>query len=111
MAKRRIVLLISSLGSGGAERVVATLSTRLALEFDVHVVLFSRVIEYDIGSDVHVAILEGGESSIDMLNIAKIPKLARKLTEYCRNNDIDVVLSFLNRPNFVACLAKKNGLR
>ena len=49
----KIALVISSLSSGGGERVVATLSQEFAKNYDVTIVLFdSANIDYDYGGKV-----------------------------------------------------------
>lgn len=112
MSKRKIAILINTLAGGGAERTVTHLLRNLRDDYEVHLVLFSDVIEYELPKDQIVTFLDNeNPSQSNVVNILKIPKLSRRLVKYCRNNNIDLIMSFLNRPNFVACLAKKLGLK
>ena len=43
--KKKIALFISTLNSGGAERVVSHLSKILSVLYDVHIILYEDVIE------------------------------------------------------------------
>jgi N-acetylgalactosamine-N,N'-diacetylbacillosaminyl-diphospho-undecaprenol 4-alpha-N-acetylgalactosaminyltransferase len=49
----------------------------------------------------------GSEAGANML---RLPIVAWRLLRYCKRNEIDLVLSFMNRPNFAAGLAKIFGL-
>ncbi|EAL8185312.1 glycosyltransferase, partial [Campylobacter jejuni] len=45
---QKLGIFIYSLGSGGAERVVATLLPILSLKFEVHLILMNDKISYEI---------------------------------------------------------------
>jgi N-acetylgalactosamine-N,N'-diacetylbacillosaminyl-diphospho-undecaprenol 4-alpha-N-acetylgalactosaminyltransferase len=111
MVRRRIVLLTSSLRSGGAERVVVILARKLAIKHHVRIVLFTDDVEYDIDKDVRIDVLGRGGQSNDLLNILSIPLFAYRVMRYCRAQRPDIIVSFLARPNFAATLAKCMGLK
>ncbi len=111
MPKQKIAILINTLAGGGAERTVTHLLWNLRDDYEVHLVLFSDVIEYDLPKDQIINLLDKESPTKNSgANILKIPKLSGRLVKYCNENNIDLVLSFLHRPNFVACHAKKRGL-
>lgn len=111
MSKHKIAILINSLKRGGSERTVFYLLNGLRDRFEVDLILFSDEIEYELPIGQRVEVIGRNEGSNDILNIARIPKLSWRLKNYCRDNDIELVLSLLSRPNFVACFAKKLGLK
>lgn len=84
---------------------------RLEKDFDVYLVLLSadgNTFQLPPAERTHV--LQGGESQ-NWLNIARLPRLARSYRRFLDEKAIDVSLSFLNRPNFINCLAKRAGWR
>ncbi|MBK7391772.1 MAG: glycosyltransferase [Chloracidobacterium sp.] len=112
MPKRRIAILINTLQAGGAERTVANLLHHLKNQYETHLLLFSNEVDYELPEGQIVRFLDDGNNTRrDAVNILKIPVISRRLIRYCEQNEIGLVLSFLPRPNFVACYAKKKGLR
>jgi N-acetylgalactosamine-N,N'-diacetylbacillosaminyl-diphospho-undecaprenol 4-alpha-N-acetylgalactosaminyltransferase len=109
--RRRIAVVINSMSGGGSERTVSYLLEGLKEHFEIHLILFAPIIEYElpVGQVVHYLDNEHGRSQV--LNLLMIPVLARRLRAYCEEKSIELVLSFLPRPNFVSCLAKKLGLK
>lgn len=106
-----MAILINSFRGGGAERVVSLLWPRLAEDFDVFLVLLSSEgIAYPTPGAANTHVLEGGESH-SWQNIARLPLLARAYHHYLDAQRIDISLSFLNRSNFINCLAKRRGWR
>ncbi|KAA6225469.1 MULTISPECIES: glycosyltransferase [unclassified Campylobacter] len=107
---KKLGIFIYSLGSGGAERVVATLLDYLNLHFEVHIILMNDKISYDI-SGVKIHYLEhSSPSENNILKFLKLPFLALKYKKLCLNLDINTQFVFLNRPNYIALLARIFGL-
>ena len=103
--KRNIVLYISQLADGGAERVMTLLANELTVK-NYRVILvttYHRENEYPVEKDVERIVLESVDSVQNGFrkNIGYI----LKLREICRNNQADVVISFLREPNVRALLA------
>lgn len=107
---KKVAIFINSLRGGGAERIVSYLLQEGCDKFEFHLVLLQKDIEYEIpGSDkVRVFELEGNGSS-KFSSIFRMKSLSRKFRNYLEENRIDTVLSLLNRPNLIACRAKKSG--
>lgn len=97
---------------GGAERVAAYLLGNLRSEYEVHLLLFTDDIDYELPADQIISFLDkkNGQTN-DVVNILRIPIISHRLVKYCREHDIELVLSLLARSNFVACFAKKLGLK
>jgi len=100
------------MSAGGAERSVSLLVKGLQDDFDVHLLVLENIIEYELPDDQIVVTLDrGGASGNPTWNLLKVPLIAYKLKKYCRHHGISLVVSFLSRPNFAACLAKRFGVR
>jgi len=104
MKKKKIAFLINSLGLGGAERVVSILLKKMKndpnLEFEL--ILLENEIFYDLPENINVTILSNltwEDSSLK--RTLYIPILAYRLKNHIKNNNIDFVLSFIYRADFV----------
>ena len=108
MKKKKIAFLINSLGLGGAERVVSLLLENMKnhpkLEFEL--ILLENVIFYNLPKDIKVTILSQltwKDSTIK--RTLYIPLLSYKLKQHIKKNEIDFVLSFIYRSDFVNVIA------
>ncbi len=107
MAKR-IAFLAHTLDGGGAERVVSNLSCNLSDEYEMYVMLLDpdRVVYPYKGSMINVNPWSDGSMPIGRYNpmpynmLEFIQILYRVRREVMRNN-IDLVISFLEVPNFL----------
>jgi len=110
--KQKIGFVIHNMTGGGAERFVAQLLTGLADEFEIHLILFEDIVEYELPKGQIVTFIEEGFASRrNLANIARIPLASMRLKRYCEANGLQLLVSFLNRPNFTSCFAKFLGLK
>lgn len=111
--KKKLAILTHSMGGGGAERFITYLLEGLCNEYDIHLLLFERRIEYTLPENITVSYLEDEKLNerSNIVNVLRLSLAVGRLKKYCQTNSIDIVVSFLNRPNYVACLAKLFGLR
>lgn len=108
---QKLAIFIYSLGSGGAERVVATLLPLLKLHFEVHLILMSEKISYEL-EDCAVHFLEkSGPDEGALMKFFKLPFLAIRYKKLCERLGIDVEFVFLNRPNYIALMARIFGAK
>lgn len=108
---KKLAIFIYSLGSGGAERVVSTLLPILNLKYEVHLILMNDKISYDI-PEVNIHYLEKSTPNESNLSkFLKLPMLALKYKKLCEKLDISLQFVFLNRPNYIALMAKVLGLK
>ena len=108
--KKKISILIYSLASGGAERVVSILLKELNSRYDITLVLMNDTIFYDIPNSIEIIYLEKSnpnESGIKKL--LKLPFLGWKYRQLLRKKGIELSLSFMIRPNYINILAKLFG--
>ena len=108
---KKIGLLISTMNSAGAERVVSHLSHILSKDYDVHVILFEDThMEYECGGTIHNLNVPARSGS----PLVKLKLLRRRVTalkKLIREEKLDCVISFLDSPNFVNLLARVKGCR
>jgi N-acetylgalactosamine-N,N'-diacetylbacillosaminyl-diphospho-undecaprenol 4-alpha-N-acetylgalactosaminyltransferase len=95
---------------GGAERVVSLLLKELENEqnIKVHFIMMEDGIEYDLPKSITPIILSNSKKS-GIQKLLELPFVAWKLKKYIKENDIDTVMSFLYRPNYINILAKIFG--
>jgi N-acetylgalactosamine-N,N'-diacetylbacillosaminyl-diphospho-undecaprenol 4-alpha-N-acetylgalactosaminyltransferase len=112
MSKKRLSILIYSLASGGAERVVSILLNELPNKYDITLVLMKNKIEYDIPKEIKIAFLEDSDPyESGIAKLLKLPYLGFRYKRLCKENQITVSLSFMNRPNYINIFAKLFGNR
>jgi len=104
--KPRILIFINSLRSGGAERVVSQLLEHMKDDFDIHLALFNKAIDYQIPAEIKIFDLEQPRKESAYLVFLKIPFLSYKLFHYCRKHKIESSIAFLNRPCYLNALMR-----
>ena len=107
---KKISILIYSFASGGAERQVSLLLKYLRKKYKVYLVLMNDTIFYEVPENVEIFYLEKSnprENGIKKL--IKLPFLAFKYKKFLKEKNIDVSLSFMNRPNYINALSKVLG--
>lgn len=107
--KRKIALFISAIGYGGAEKVVSLLLQELPKYYDVTLILLYNEIKLPIPKDAHVVILSKPNETFKNAVFAKIRDNIKFIFTYqkvLKEQNIDVVLSFLVRQNIMTSIAK-----
>ncbi|TQR61005.1 N-acetylgalactosamine-N,N'-diacetylbacillosaminyl-diphospho-undecaprenol 4-alpha-N-acetylgalactosaminyltransferase [Campylobacter troglodytis] len=109
---QKLGIFIYSMGSGGAERVVATLLPTLMLKYEVHLVLMNDTIAYELPKDLQIHYLEHSKpKEKPLIKLLKLPLLALRYKKLVKSLNLDKQLVFLNRPNYIALLARIFGLK
>lgn len=99
-------ILINSITSGGAEKVVSLLLNSLGKTENIELICLEKNNFFDI-QDVKITYLsqsDGNENSI--LKLLKLPFLALKLKRYIKKENIKIIQSHIFRANYVNLLAK-----
>ncbi|WP_299028616.1 glycosyltransferase [uncultured Campylobacter sp.] len=113
---KKLAVFLYSMGPGGAERVVSNLLPALCGKYEVHLVLMSEVVAYEIPSAVKIHFLErsdpyeSGVKKLFRLAFA-LPSLALKYKKLCENLGIDAHFVLMNRPCYIALLARIAGVK
>jgi N-acetylgalactosamine-N,N'-diacetylbacillosaminyl-diphospho-undecaprenol 4-alpha-N-acetylgalactosaminyltransferase len=107
--RKKIFILITTLGTGGAERVVSLLIQEWKDKYDITLVLFTELIEYELPPNVRVISLTQPFMANGFYTSFKIPFLAFKYYKLCKKYRADISISFLKRPNYINCLGKLIG--
>jgi len=107
--QKKIFILITTLGTGGAERVVSLLIQEWKDKYDITLVLFTELIEYELPPNIRVISLNQPFMANGFYTTFKIPFLAFKFYKLCKKYQADISISFLKRPNYINCLGKLIG--
>lgn len=100
----KLVVLLYSLGAGGAERITSLLLESLAKEYAITLVLLEDINHYPLTPKVQKIIL-GNNSAREsgLKKLFKIPLLAFQYSKIIQ--DCEVSLSLMTRPNYINLLA------
>lgn len=107
---KKINVFIYSMGSGGAERVVANLIPELMQKYEVHLVLMNSKISYELPKNLQIHMLEDSKPFENgLIKLLKLPFLGLKYKKLCKNLGIDIHFVWMNRPCYVAGFARIFG--
>lgn len=108
--KPNISILITSFTSGGAEKVISLLLTKMVKDFNVKLVLFYNEIHFPIPDEVETILLsKQGPSQGFLKKIADLFKFYKGYKTILKNHKIHYSLSFLAFPNLInGLLSSKN---
>jgi len=110
MQKNKVAFLIQNLAGGGAERQASVLLNNLHEEYDVHLVLLDKKIDYAIPENQEVHYIANYDEHTSFLtHFLKLPLLGYRYYKYCKKNKIDISFSFNSRPNWIATFNKILG--
>lgn len=100
--KLTIAFIVDSISRGGAGRVVSRLANRLKERFRVSILtVFDGTCDYEVEDGVlHRSLVNKGEDLKDSFSLR-----IRRIREYCQQEQVDVVISFLTEINVYAILA------
>ncbi|WP_066164462.1 glycosyltransferase [Aliarcobacter cryaerophilus] len=102
---RKIVFLINSLESGGAERVVSNLLNNLVNKYDCYLILIHNNIFYSLDDRVKVIYLDEKKELSGIMKLLRLPILSYKLSNIIKENRFEKIVSFLTRANYINILS------
>lgn len=104
----KIVFLINSLSSGGAEKVLTVLTTELIRQkYKVEVIFLEKNEFYVLPKEVtkiYLSNLNGEENGF--IKLFYIPILSFRLKRYIKSNNIKLIQSHLTRANYINLFSK-----
>lgn len=114
MNKKKISFIIASLNSGGAERVVSTLSNKLTKKYEVHIILLTKS-EPFYKLNTNVKLFYCREQPQPSNNIFQALKgnylLYKTISTYLKKEKIKIAIGFMPTSNILAILAsQKNNI-
>lgn len=86
--------------------MVSQLLIHMKDDFDIHLALYSHIIEYDIPEGVRILDLKQSENDGQMAMLLKLPWLSYKVSKYCKEHSITRSVAFLNRPCYINALMR-----
>ncbi|MCR4941313.1 MAG: glycosyltransferase [Campylobacter sp.] len=113
---KKLAVFLYSMGPGGAERVVSNLLPFLCKDYEVHLVLMSDIISYALPDSVKIHLIENsdpyekGVKKLFRLAFA-LPRLALQYKKLCNKIGIDTHFVLMNRPCYIAAIARIFGLK
>ena len=103
---KKIVILINSLESGGAERVVSNLLNLWVKKYDCYLILIHNYKFYEIDERIKIISLEESKELSSFLKLLRLPILAYKLSKIIKFYKFDNIISFLTRANYINVISK-----
>lgn len=112
MAAKNILFLAISMNKGGAERVISILLKHLASNknLKVYLIMMEKGIAYDLPSNIEPIILFDKAKS-GIRKFLELPFVALKIARFAKKNQIDTIVSFLYRPNYINVMSKFFGFK
>lgn len=110
MTKTKIAFVISSLSSGGAERVVSTLSNHLIQHYEVYIIIMAnKPVFYSLDENVRVLFCkESLKPSKSMFDAIKLNySLYKAIVALIKKHEIELCIGFMTPNNILATLASK----
>lgn len=108
--KQNISIIINSLNSGGAEKLVSLMVHDLMNEYNLYLVLMNDTIKYDLKDFNNIHFIDHGNlNESGILKLLKLPLLAWRYKNFCKKNSIDTSISLLSRPNYISTISKLFG--
>ncbi len=104
--KPKLLIFINTLQSGGAERVVSLLLQHLKDDFEIHLGLYSNIIDYSIPPEIKILNLQQPLVQDKAIRFLKLPFISWKVYRYCKKNNINISVAFLYRPCYINALMK-----
>ncbi|WP_108424732.1 glycosyltransferase [Flagellimonas amoyensis] len=104
-SQKRLSIFINNLSHGGAQKIASVLAKELSQEFEIYLVLLTSNIVYDIPDNIKIEVLSKGKKR----NLLDKLMSVHRYYSFCKENNIDVSLSLLTQPNYIAALTKVLG--
>jgi N-acetylgalactosamine-N,N'-diacetylbacillosaminyl-diphospho-undecaprenol 4-alpha-N-acetylgalactosaminyltransferase len=110
-SNQNIAILINNLNAGGCERTAAFLINNFFATHNIHLIMFSDEIHYQVPESLKKWILHNVEHKgvSRMLYPAIIGLAAKRIKKYLESHQIDTLITFNHLPSGIGCRIKKSG--
>ena len=108
--KKNIAFIIYSLNSGGAERVVSTLSNGLSNVYNVTIItIINTKPFYQLNDSVNVISCESNANNKNnfITSLTTNYNIYKNIKNICKNQSIDILIGFMTTTNILTILAAK----
>ena len=105
MKSKNIVILINSLESGGAERVVSNLLNVWVQKYDCYLILIHSYKFYELDKRVKIIDLNESKELSGFVKFLRLSILAYKLSKIIKKYKFEKIVSFLTRANYINILS------
>ncbi|MGG9960041.1 glycosyltransferase [Ferruginibacter sp. SUN106] len=102
----KLLIFINTLQSGGAERVVSLLLEHLRADFEIHLGLYTNMVDYAIPPEIKILDLKQPLQQNKFIRFLKMPYQSYRVYSYCKKNNIKISVAFLYRPCYINALMK-----
>lgn len=104
--KKKIAILLPSMGSGGAEKVMSLFLQKLAQDYKVYLILFFNNIHHPIPDNVELTCFSEKKFLTVSERVFFMPKIIRKYISFIKDEEIKISFSMLTLPNFINGMTK-----
>lgn len=104
---KKVVFIIGTLSTGGAERVVSNLSINLSKEIESEIILFGKQAKIEYGYRGKITFLDHADPANPFTKFITLIKRLIKLKKIKRINPNSTIISFLEYPNLMNMLTGK----
>ncbi len=104
--KPKLLIFINTLQTGGAERVVSVLLEHMRENFELHLALYTNIIDYKIPEEIKILDLKQPLDESKFIRLLRMPAQANKVYRYCKKNGINISVAFLYRPCYINAMMK-----
>lgn len=86
--------------------MVNTLLWNLRDDFEIHLALYNNEIDFQLPPDIKFLDLKEDSNQGFIRSFFRMPLISHKLHRYCKENQIDISVGFLNRPCYTNALMR-----
>lgn len=105
-SRPQLLIFINTLQSGGAERVVSLLLEHLKNDFEIHLALYTNLVNYNIPPEIKILDLKQPLNENKVIRLLKMPRQSYKVYRYCKKHNIRISVAFLYRPCYINAMMK-----
>ncbi len=109
---KNILFFVGGMKKGGAERVISIMLAHFVNhpKLNIHLILMEEGLEYTLPPNISPIVLHNGKKG-NIRKFIELPFIAVKIARFAKKNQIDSIISFLYRPNYINIMTKLFGYK